>query len=1099
MLGIFRAIVAFFKAFAMKISLMVGKGNRFDIHGQPTDTAKEPETEMADSPLDSTMLSNTMMEDCSCVSELRSIRGSSAFLRMTEVFLVDEAAINRLDDMIFQARLLNRNVTVVDDPKRSPPKVEFPYEEDTASMEGMNLMKEMIALGLPSSFSRGSKGKHFRSTTRNRKSTKQREFKLTQIRDRDSLSLQAEVCNEGAIDELVTYPDSASILAELSTKDADTSNEIVSNGINENYALTYPTDSTLLTESIISSNDAMASIQTGNLDDVKNTLLVGDKTEMEISVEEMLEMEVGIADRGEKLDNRLNEQHELQMTCCIQSRSDVYNIGANSEVCNEDVIDELVTYPDSASIPAELSTKDADTPNEIASNGINENCALTCQTDSTLLTESITSGNDAMAAIQTSNFDDVENSLQVGEKTEMEISVEEMVEVEVGIADQAEKLDNGLNEQYELEMTCCLQSRDEVYSISANSEIDGSAEIDRSELSCPLLEISQPENSCLSNTNPVAEPHNFGMGNWKPIWDTYYQRYYYCNYDTWETSWDPPGVELQKDPPRIDETDKYVTGEQVICRASSKSYHGCSGSSLTVKEDATLVYQKCSEMFQETEDNALSKLELEACEVPNMLTDSMESEQFTGNGTFNGDILSTGCVLEHRADNKKQKDLRDNSNPLKDVEILHSKDISQGLEQLSNMCSSKGSDFMDPLEESLDTIESLQAHSQACGTHIWFDEDGNVKDGQTLLPVTTNVHDQESETYNGHGCGTHIWFDDNGNIKGEQTSQPITAYMHAQESETYIGRRCGSHILFDDDGNIKDKCTLQSITMHMHAHKGEGCEAYIDHRAEETSEDASRSQICSVGDGMAPRLQKKKKRARLRRLSSTDKDEEPLKKLILPGMVGEMSTDITKYWCQRYQLFSRFDEGIKLDEEGWFSVTPEVIAKHHAARCGIGTIIDCFTGVGGNAIQFSEKCHHVIAIDIDPKKIDYAQHNARIYGVADNIDFIVGDFFQLAPSLKADVVFLSPPWGGPDYLKVESFDIQEMLRPKDGFSLFKAAQVIAPNIVMFLPRNVDLDQLAELSWLSNPPLAVEIEKNYVNGRLKAITAYFGDISLPTGI
>lgn len=141
----------------------------------------------------------------------------------------------------------------------------------------------------------------------------------------------------------------------------------------------------------------------------------------------------------------------------------------------------------------------------------------------------------------------------------------------------------------------------------------------------------------------------------------------------------------------------------------------------------------------------------------------------------------------------------------------------------------------------------------------------------------------------------------------------------------------------------------------------------------------------------------------------------------------------------------------------------------------------------------------MIAIDIDPKKIDYAQHNARIYGVADNIDFIVGDFFQLAPSLKADVVFLSPPWGGPDYLKVESFDIQEMLRPKDGFSLFKAAQVIAPNIVMFLPRNVDLDQLAELSWLSNPPLAVEIEKNYVNGRLKAITAYFGDISLPTGI
>jgi hypothetical protein len=51
----------------------------------------------------------------------------------------------------------------------------------------------------------------------------------------------------------------------------------------------------------------------------------------------------------------------------------------------------------------------------------------------------------------------------------------------------------------------------------------------------------------------------------------------------------------------------------------------------------------------------------------------------------------------------------------------------------------------------------------------------------------------------------------------------------------------------------------------------------------------------------------------------------------------------------------------------------------------------------------------VIAIDIDPSKIELARHNASVYGVADRIEFIVGDFIQLAPSLKADVVFLSPP------------------------------------------------------------------------------------------
>lgn len=68
----------------------------------------------------------------------------------------------------------------------------------------------------------------------------------------------------------------------------------------------------------------------------------------------------------------------------------------------------------------------------------------------------------------------------------------------------------------------------------------------------------------------------------------------------------------------------------------------------------------------------------------------------------------------------------------------------------------------------------------------------------------------------------------------------------------------------------------------------------------------------------------------------------------------EYCTVIEKYWFQRYLLFSRFDEGIKMDEEGWFSVTPQSIARHHAVRCGGGIIVDGFTGVGGNAIQFAQ-------------------------------------------------------------------------------------------------------------------------------------------------
>ncbi|XP_045804461.1 uncharacterized protein LOC123897747 isoform X2 [Trifolium pratense] len=207
-------------------------------------------------------------------------------------------------------------------------------------------------------------------------------------------------------------------------------------------------------------------------------------------------------------------------------------------------------------------------------------------------------------------------------------------------------------------------------------------------------------------------------------------------------------------------------------------------------------------------------------------------------------------------------------------------------------------------------------------------------------------------------------------------------------------------------------------------------------------------------------------------------------------MPDAYSATIEKYWCQRYILFSRFDDGVNMDEEGWFSVTPEVIAHYQASRCASGTVIDCFTGVGGNAIQFAQRCNHVIAIDIDPSKIGFARHNAAIYRVDDLIDFIVGDFFVLAPKLKADTVFLSPPWGGPDYAKVETYDMKTMLRPHDGYTLFNVAKEIASRVVMFLPRNVNFNQLAELSLSACPPWSLEVEKVHLNGKLKAVTAYF---------
>ncbi len=41
-----------------------------------------------------------------------------------------------------------------------------------------------------------------------------------------------------------------------------------------------------------------------------------------------------------------------------------------------------------------------------------------------------------------------------------------------------------------------------------------------------------------------------------------------------------------------------------------------------------------------------------------------------------------------------------------------------------------------------------------------------------------------------------------------------------------------------------------------------------------------------------------------------------------------------KYYMKRYQLFSRFDDGVLLEsKESWYSVTPEKVAEHIAQKC----------------------------------------------------------------------------------------------------------------------------------------------------------------------
>lgn len=166
-----------------------------------------------------------------------------------------------------------------------------------------------------------------------------------------------------------------------------------------------------------------------------------------------------------------------------------------------------------------------------------------------------------------------------------------------------------------------------------------------------------------------------------------------------------------------------------------------------------------------------------------------------------------------------------------------------------------------------------------------------------------------------------------------------------------------------------------------------------------------------------------------------------------------------------------------------------LVAEHvaEAAPENKAILIDCFAGVGGNAIAFaqSNKWKRVYAIEKDSKALACAKHNAGIYGVQDKISWYEGDCFTILQNGLAELAphsvhFASPPWGGepsrflsrippvpltdigPGYRSDVIFDLTKM-QPYTLLDLLEPFQDPAHDIVLYLPRNSDMRQLANQS------------------------------------
>eukprot|EP00934_Nitzschia_sp_Nitz4_P002039 Nitzschia sp. Nitz4//scaffold57_size113557//8782//10189//NITZ4_003979-RA/size113557-augustus-gene-0.167-mRNA-1//1//CDS//3329554810//2039//frame0 len=244
-----------------------------------------------------------------------------------------------------------------------------------------------------------------------------------------------------------------------------------------------------------------------------------------------------------------------------------------------------------------------------------------------------------------------------------------------------------------------------------------------------------------------------------------------------------------------------------------------------------------------------------------------------------------------------------------------------------------------------------------------------------------------------------------------------------------------------------------------------------------------------------------------------------------------------KYWSQRHRLFSKFDDGIQLDKESWYSITPEAIAVYTATKMvddeeGV-VVLDLFCGCGGNLIAFAQHSgvKLVVGVDIDKEKLRKAAVNLKVYGVDQNkvrlihanACDVLGKYTdgvlsadkdsntEEEPSNESimgieklpttiDRIFLSPPWGGTEYLKCgpKGYDLSAIQLSTgdvnaDGHDLLKMARTAIGNKPMayFLPKNLDGLAFGKSMWKNKIPGPLVMEQIVLNGKIKAVTCYLG--------
>lgn len=170
-----------------------------------------------------------------------------------------------------------------------------------------------------------------------------------------------------------------------------------------------------------------------------------------------------------------------------------------------------------------------------------------------------------------------------------------------------------------------------------------------------------------------------------------------------------------------------------------------------------------------------------------------------------------------------------------------------------------------------------------------------------------------------------------------------------------------------------------------------------------------------------------------------------------------------KLYTYEVQYFPEKNNKILIDEVGKYSISKpyatkfliEKIQQNMRLKLSNYTITDGTACIGGDTLAFSRHFKSVNSVEYDKTRFEYLKHNMKLFD-CNNISFYNDSYINLYKSLKQDVIYLDPPWGGPEYknMKTVTLSLGEMKIDELCSDIIK--NKLCQLIILKLPYNYNL-------------------------------------------